>query len=535
VHRNSAGGSEREDSRANAASGGLGRAIVPFDLDDMYDEGPLCCRDSPGSRRTRGRKGRYSMEHAPGCCCQVSDFPCFQRVRGGGGSGTGRDQGIVEERRDAKGRKFWPTQPMVQLGEELGSKVGPLDRQGNDGGRTNNTASTKPSLPAKVPPEFYFSNLNLDDHNQLHEVYNLLREHYVADKDGQFRFYYSKNMLKWAAFVPGYRPNWFVGLRKRESNELVGCILATPSSLAVNGSIIQMATINFLNLRLDVRSKSLAPVLIQEITRRLNSEGIYQAFFTSGALVAKPLAITRYYHRPLNWQRCLELQFVAQPRNQTVEEVAKMLRLNPMKSKLKFHYRPMTEEDLKQVHELWTGASKRYKLHSVFTEEMLRHLLIPSTEDLVWTYVATPPRDVSKVVGFTSFYALPMRTQAGQRDIRGDAKTEQTPTCPRQLPQLQNRQAVYETSTGRLLDIAHLFYHASDEKRGPGQRELVQAAVHFAQSKKFDVLNSHAALVDPNILVQERFLRGDADLNWYLFNYGMPRQLHGLEIGIVAI
>jgi glycylpeptide N-tetradecanoyltransferase len=44
----------------------------------------------------------------------------------------------------------------------------------------------------------------------------------------------------------------------------------------------------------------LAPVLIKEITRRVNIKNRWQAVYTAGKVVPTPITKTRYYHRSLN-------------------------------------------------------------------------------------------------------------------------------------------------------------------------------------------------------------------------------------------
>jgi glycylpeptide N-tetradecanoyltransferase len=52
--------------------------------------------------------------------------------------------------------------------------------------------------------------------------------------------------------------------------------------------------INFLCVHKKLRSKRLAPVLIKEVTRRVNLKGIFQAVYTAGAVLPTPVASCRY-------------------------------------------------------------------------------------------------------------------------------------------------------------------------------------------------------------------------------------------------
>ena len=110
----------------------------------------------------------------------------------------------------------------------------------------------------------------------------LLTKHYVEDNDAMFRFDYSREFLQWALTPPGQYPEWIIGVRMKKNKKLYGFISGIPLHLRVNGKKIKMTEINFLCVHKKLRSKRLAPVLIKEITRRVNLRKIWQAVYTSG-------------------------------------------------------------------------------------------------------------------------------------------------------------------------------------------------------------------------------------------------------------
>ena len=73
--------------------------------------------------------------------------------------------------------------------------------------------------------------------------------------------------------------------------------------------VMKMVEINFLCVHKKLRSKRLAPVLIKEITRRVNRCNIWQAAFTAGALLPRPFATCRYWHRSLNPKKLTDVGF----------------------------------------------------------------------------------------------------------------------------------------------------------------------------------------------------------------------------------
>jgi glycylpeptide N-tetradecanoyltransferase len=74
-----------------------------------------------------------------------------------------------------------------------------------------------------------------------------------------------------------------------------------------------MVEINFLCVHKKLRSKRLAPILIKEITRRVNTQNIWQALYTAGTLLPKPVSTTRYWHRSINSEKLIKIGFSGVP------------------------------------------------------------------------------------------------------------------------------------------------------------------------------------------------------------------------------
>ena len=130
--------------------------------------------------------------------------------------------------------------------------------------------------PFSLPAGFQWDTLHLDDPLVLKELYVLLNENYVEDDDNMFRFDYSPEFLAWALKPPGFLKEWHCGVRVSKSNKLVGFISAVPAHIRIYEKTKQIVEINFLCVHKKLRAKRLAPVLIKEITRRVNITGIFQ-------------------------------------------------------------------------------------------------------------------------------------------------------------------------------------------------------------------------------------------------------------------
>ena len=82
-----------------------------------------------------------------------------------------------------------------------------------------------------------------------------------------------------------------------------------------NKNKLTMAEINFLCVNKKLRKNRLAPVLIKEITRRVNMKDIWQAVYTAGAIIPTPIGKGRYYHRSLKPKKLIEVNFSSLGKN----------------------------------------------------------------------------------------------------------------------------------------------------------------------------------------------------------------------------
>ena len=111
-----------------------------------------------------------------------------------------------EEKKGAS-HVFWDKQPVLKLEDEVGAdENGPL--------RPDEKIEKLRQEPYSLGDNYEWDDVDIDDPEQLQEVYTLLMENYVEDDDNMFRFDYSVEFLQWALKPPGYRREWHLGIRK---------------------------------------------------------------------------------------------------------------------------------------------------------------------------------------------------------------------------------------------------------------------------------------------------------------------------------
>ena len=119
----------------------------------------------------------------------------------------------------------------------------------------------------------------------------------------------------------------------------------------VKGKEIKMAEINFLCVHNKLRTKRLAPVLIKEITRRVNITNVWQAIYTAGIVIPKPISTAVYWHRSLNPKKLVEVGFNELPSNMPMARYMKLHKLPKMEELVIIgNKREMVKKDVKQVH-----------------------------------------------------------------------------------------------------------------------------------------------------------------------------------------
>jgi len=399
-------------------------------------------------------------------------------------------QQAAENEQEKKEFKFWKTQPVPSLDEEV-MEDGPIEAD------TPYDQIQKDPYP--LPASFTWCSVNVEDKKELTELYTLLTENYVEDEDALFSFDYSSEFLKWALQPPGWKPQWHLGVRVKSNNKLVAFISGIPATLRIHKHEQLLVEINFLCVHKKLRSKRLAPVLIKEVTRLIHLEGIFQALYTAGVHLPKPISVCRYYHRSLNPKKLIECQFSHLRRNKTMAQTIKYFRL-PEKP-LITGFREMKEEDIDSVQKLLNNYLSKYDVAPVFSREDVKHWFIP-IDNVIYSYVVE--KEDGEISDFISFYNLPS-------SVFGNPKHKE-------------------------IKAAYLFYYCQEGmgKKYSATRALINDALIIAKSKGFDVFNCLNLMDNDDILDDLKFGKGDGLLNYYLYNYKCV-EVKPKQLGVVLL
>lgn len=192
-----------------------------------------------------------------------------------------------------------------------------------------------------------------------------------------------------ALTAPGWTKEWHVGIRATESRRLVAFISAIPVALRVRKTVLKASEVNFLCIHKKLRSKRLAPILIKEITRRCNLIGTWQAIYTAGVVLPRPVSTCRYFHRSIDWQKLWEVGFSPLPPNSKPAYQVRKYAL-PDNTTTK-NLRQMEAKDIDGVLDLLKRYLEKFDMAPVFTREEVEHWLLHKKnvpgDQVVWSYV----------------------------------------------------------------------------------------------------------------------------------------------------
>ena len=346
--------------------------------------------------------------------------------------------------------------------------------------------------PYNMPAGFVWSEVDISDHDQRLEIYDLLANNYVEDDDALFRFDYSQEFLLWALTPPGYSMSLLLGVRAEKSNKLVAFISGVPATVAVRDKSAKMAEINFLCVHKKLRSKRLAPVLIKEITRRVNLTGIFQAVYTAGVVLPVPVASARYHHRSLNPKKLVAVGFSRLAPRMTLARLTKLYKL-PTEQQLP-QLRVMEPRDVPGVHKLLTKYLEKFLLKVLFEEDEVGHWLLPR-EGVINSFVIENSEGI--ITDMCSYYHLPS-------SILGRDDT---------------------------LRAAYSFYNVATSVKWV---DLMRDCLILAKNGGADVFNALNLMDNDEFLQELKFGLGDGNLQYYLYNWSSPG-MKSNEIGIVLL
>jgi len=454
------------------AENGCCEGCVPEQPEPCQEVADCCSSDSCGDKK-KGKKGSEKAQ-------QQMLKQLEQQLMVMSNKSTPKNEDEARRRN----YQFWSTQPVPSFTADTEGQNGPIEE--------DKPLEEVRSEPFSLVKGFEWSDIDLENPTEQQELYQLLNENYVEDDDNMFRFDYSASFLQWALRPPGWVPQWACGVRVSSNKKLVAFISAIPAHIRIHGITKKMVEINFLCVHKKMRSKRVAPVLIREITRRVNATGIFQAVYTAGVVLPKPVATCRYWHRSLNPKKLISVQFASLSKNMTMARTIKLYKL-PDQPKIP-GFKPLEAKHIPQATERLNEYLNRYKLHQSFDLDEFEHWFMPQ-KDIVYSYVVE--NEEGDVTDFISFYSL--------------------------------SSTIMNHAQYKSLYAAYCFYYFAGSV--PLQTLMYDALI-MAKKNNFDVFNALDLLENEGVLENLKFGMGDGNLHYYIFNW-LCSSMGPQEVGLV--
>jgi glycylpeptide N-tetradecanoyltransferase len=252
----------------------------------------------------------------------------------------------------------------------------------------NNT----PKIPINLPNNMSWFNIQNKD---LDDIINFLSENYNESKDGNFRYCYDKQFLEWFLLQQN---NEFLDLRVgiKLYNKTIGCIFGIPMHIKINNKIIKQIEINFLCIDKKLRGIRLAPILINEVARRVKFHNIWSAIYSTGIHLPNSIVKINYYHKNINLNKLLKNGFTLSTNDNIINSNICLEKINFCQS----------ENLINECRKKLNNHLLKYKINRCFTfDEFISHFI---NNDIVSCYVVKNKIN-NEITDFISWYKMDMK------------------------------------------------------------------------------------------------------------------------------
>lgn len=160
--------------------------------------------------------------------------------------------------------------------------------------------------PIKLPGKLTWYNINLE--NDMCQVVEFLNMNY-CENNSEIKFVFTPELLNW--LISYDERNKLLSIGVKYNNNLVGCIFGLVRKLNLKGKIILGSETNLLCLAKNIRNLNIAPLMIQELTRRNNYLlKINQSIYTTDLSLPNIIGSVNYLYRFINIRKMLDNNFI---------------------------------------------------------------------------------------------------------------------------------------------------------------------------------------------------------------------------------
>jgi len=328
--------------------------------------------------------------------------------------------------------------------------------------------------PFPLPDNFEWTLIDLTNDEQLTLFQIFLSNYYYYDDKEPNRYVnYSKDILKWFLMPPNYYPDLIIGVKYK--NKLLATICGIPMKVNLFNKIIDIIEINFLCIHPKLRNKNLAPLMIKEITRRINLHQIWQAFYTGTNDLPNNLVQLGCYMKPLNLEKLKETDGLS-------------YNLTPLIKTL--NIRKLEERDCEICCNIMNKFNEKFKLSIYFTLEYFKQHFLP-----IDSYVVEINNEITD---FISFYNVPI---------------------------------IIKNNKINQINKYNLYYYFYTETK---LKTLIENGLYLLKEKGADLVSCLENYDNESFVNELNFIKGRTVLNFYLYNWTCTN-INNNEMSIIMV
>jgi len=231
-----------------------------------------------------------------------------------------------------------------------------------------------------------------------------LDKYYFQGDDINFKLHYSTDHIKWLVSVSEENHDHLCfALVFKGTKIFVGFIMGTVVQFSHNNEYINMTEVNLLCIHPKLRQKNYGLYVINEFVRRVKLIGHSEAIYTGVNKLSWPnvyIGTVNYYHRPLDLEYLINLDFTSVEPYKNIDAKKKALRL-PNESKF---LKELSEDKLSEAYKLFSNYIRKFKLYPIMSEEMFRKTFY--NNNYVKCYLCIQDDIIKDIV---SYYVMPFK------------------------------------------------------------------------------------------------------------------------------
>ena len=334
--------------------------------------------------------------------------------------------------------------------------------------------------------QFEWSDIDIEDPKQLEELYVHLRDNFGEDSDTLFRFNYHKEFLMWSLNTSKRRKELHIGVRVVSNKKLVAFIAGIPTLLTIHGKNVPLVEIDYLCINKKLRGKRLAPILIQEVTRRVYLIQMFSAIYTFREDRMKPICKATYWHRFLDIEKCLDTKFFIPRKETTKEQYIRLYKLEDKSSTEDKSIRLIDKNNINIAYNLYLKYISKLDISVCFTLEEFTERILP-IKNVIYSYISEDNTT------FFSFFCV-----------------SSTVLTPCKYTEIRS---------------AHLYYHNEISN-------IMKDVLIIAKREGFDVFTTLDIMDNEKFLKENKFASSEVDLKYYLYNWRC-REVAKDKLGVI--